>query len=129
MFNKFLNSLKRPDNIKLIEAIQKGYNAIFESPVAEVRINNEIKFIDFHVEDYYQIDGNEKTVEYVKYLLKQLENNETIEINEKFIRHEEIPALEKGQYKFSPEDFEAVTNFLNRVKTRIEDEIEHLVPA
>jgi len=129
MFTQFLNSLKRPGNESLIEAIQQGYNAIFESPVAEVLIDNKPKFIDFHVEDYYQIYGNEKTVEYVKYLLKQLENNDTIEINEKFIRHEEIPALEKGQYKFSPVDFEAVTNFLNRVTTRIEDEIEHLVPA
>ena len=30
MFNQFLNSLKRPGNVNLIEAIQQGYNNIFE---------------------------------------------------------------------------------------------------
>jgi len=30
MFHKFLNSLKTPNNASLIEAIQKGYNTIFE---------------------------------------------------------------------------------------------------
>ena len=31
MFNKFLNSLKRPGNESLIEAIQYGYIAIFKN--------------------------------------------------------------------------------------------------
>ena len=31
MFKQFLNSLKRPNNVTLIEAIQKGYQACFES--------------------------------------------------------------------------------------------------
>ena len=31
MFHKFLNSLKTPENASLVEAIQKGYNTIFEA--------------------------------------------------------------------------------------------------
>ena len=30
MFQKFLNSLKRPGNESILEAIQKGYQSIFE---------------------------------------------------------------------------------------------------
>jgi len=128
MFTKFLNSLKRPNNAPLIEAIQQGYNAIFESPVAEVVIDNKHKFIDFHVEDYYQIYGPEKTLEYVQNLIHKLINNETIEINEKFLRAEEIPMLETPRdNKFTSEDFNSILNFLRKVEYALK--MGNLAPA
>ena len=36
MFQKFINSLKRPNNISLIEAIHQGYQTIFENNNADL---------------------------------------------------------------------------------------------
>jgi hypothetical protein len=116
------------NNKAVTESIQQGYNAIFESPVAEVVIDNKHKFIDFHVEDYYQTYGSEKTLEYVQNLIHKLINNETIEINEKFLRAEEIPTLETPRdNKFTPEDFNSIINFLRKVEYALK--MGHLTPA
>ena len=130
MFDKFLESLKRPDNVSLIEAIQKGYDTIFESPIAEVVIDNKPKFIDFHVEDYYHIYGPETTLEYVQDIMRKLVNNETVEVDKKFLRSSEIPILEEPRNKFIRErDFTELLEYLKKFEIGLKDQITNMVPA
>lgn len=137
MFHKFLNSLKRPGNVNLIEAIQEGYkNIFFESPAAEVIINNRLKFIDFHIEDYLAIYGEEKTLEYVNDLIRKIQNNETIEVDPKFTRGEEITELPNPRNNISKElrygklsELEQILDNLNRYKKSITNRLRQMVPA
>lgn len=135
MFHKFLNSLKRPENISLIEAIHRGYNACFEhesdpeslieAPTAEVNVNGDQKYVDFHVEDVIAIEGEEKALKYVNNILKSLLiTNKPIEINKKYTRGEEISTLLSPKNSFTNRlDKTVIISHLRMIKENLEEKL------
>ena len=100
-FKTFLSSLKTTTNKSLIEAISNGYQAIYESPTAEVMVDDNLEDIDFHIEDILANEGEYTTIEYINGVLNSLEDtNETIEINKEYLRGDELAALPDPQNSF-----------------------------
>jgi len=132
MFKSFLESLKRADNAFLIESVIKGYELIFESPTAEIVVDDSIEFLDFHIEDYVSIYGEEKTLGYINDVINKLERtNEPIKVNKNFLDHEaQISELSNPQNSFpNKKDLETIIFRLKMIKKNLEEKISEMIPA
>ena len=80
MFNKFLNSLKTPKNASLVEAIQKGYNTIFEAGKAR-----HIPGVYQDLKSYLKTLKDDGTifVHFMNKFLPPSSNNKEIEVSDK----------------------------------------------
>ena len=80
MFHKFLNSLKTPNNASLVEAIQKGYNTIFEAGKAR-----HIPGVYQDLKSYLKTLKDDGTifVHFMNKFLPPSSNNKEIEVSDK----------------------------------------------
>lgn len=69
MYLVFLESLKTPEHLALIEAAKTGFNILFESPHAETIDGRPI---DLHVEDVLGQNGPVIALQYVKELINNI---------------------------------------------------------
>ena len=123
-FCQFLKSLETPDNKTLLEAIYRGYQAVFEYPHATIQTpRSGVKFVDLHLEDMLEREGKEKTLDFINFLLNSLQHtNQTIPI--KYAMREELKRLPKPIDHLDEIDRMVWINELKIHKNRLERDIE-----
>jgi len=124
MFIQFLNSLKTPNNASLIEAIQKGYNTLFEEEnnqisydgwrmLTDTEISNEYEWEYSKVDDWTNnafptLNNFEKAVRKGKVIALSPEMDRNVSYRSRCSSIEELKNL-TSSYRF-PRDVDRIIN-------------------
>lgn len=76
-FLGFLESLSSDENKPLLEAVKSGFRLLFETPHADTL---DGRSIDLHVEDVLVKNGPAIALQYVKEMIKNIQDNNALDI-------------------------------------------------